>query len=314
MRDHPLKSAIQRVACEQACDVYLYAGIIDRQTCDGFINSPAEAPKAGALLMLSSFGGDAHAAFRLTRYLQDKYNGKLTLFIPTVCKSAGTLVAIGADDLVMSPHGELGPLDVQVSERDELWERRSGLVPTIALEAIREEAFAFFERSFLDLRGRSGSQITTRTAAEIASQLTIGLFEPLVRQIDPLRVADIRLSMRIAEEYGTRLQTSNVREDTIQKLVYQYPSHGFVLDKEEAANLFRKVRAPSPAELELADIIAPIVDEAIDDHALGVHLSGEEFLALLPPQDDPIDEEESQGNHSQQEEDEGENPTHSEEG
>ena len=47
-------------------------------------------------------------------------------------------------------------------------------------EAIREEAFTFFESSFLSLRARSLSQITTRTAAEIASRLAIGLFEPLL--------------------------------------------------------------------------------------------------------------------------------------
>ena len=312
MRDHPLKGAIERVVREQACDVYLYAGVIDRPTCDRIINSSPEDPNPGALLILSSFGGDAHAAFRLTRHLQDKYKGKLTLFIPTMCKSAGTLVAIGADDLVMSSHGELGPLDVQVSERDELWERRSGLVPTQALETIREEAFTFFENSFLSLRARSGSQITTRTAAEIASQLAIGLFEPLIGQIDPLRVADIRLSMRIAEEYGRRLHTRNVKEDTIHKLVYEYPSHGFVLDKEEATNLFEKVRNPTPAEIELADAIGPIVDEALDGDALALHLSDEEFLELLLPQDDQTDEE-SQDNDSQREENELETPTRSQE-
>ena len=315
MRDHPLKSAIQRVVREQNCDIYLYAGDIERQTCGRIINIGIETPRSRALLILSSFGGDAHAAYRLTRHMQDEYNGMLTLFIPTVCKSAGTLVAIGADELVMSPHGELGPLDVQVSERDELWERRSGLVPTQALETIREEAFTFFEQFFLSLIARSGSQITTITAAEIASQLTIGLFEPFVDQIDPLRVADIRLSMRIAEEYGTRLRTENVKEGTIRKLVYEYPSHGFVLDKKEAISLFENVRTPTPAEIELADVIAPIVDEALDldKDALALHLSDEEFLALLRPQDDPT-EKETQDNNSQREEDEFAKPTRSQEG
>ena len=195
-------------------------------------------------------------------------------------------MAVGADDLVMSSQGELGPLDVQVNEPDELWEHRSGLVPSQALEASREEAFTFFESSFLSLRARSGSQITTRTAAEIASRLAIGLFEPLVSQIDPLRVADIRLSMRIAEDYGRRLHTSNVKDDTIRKLVYEYPAHGFVLDREEATNLFEKVRPPTPAEVELAKQIFPLVDNALDVDALAVHLSSTEFLDLLSPEDD----------------------------
>ena len=241
--------------------------------------------------MLSTFGGDAHAAYRVTRHLRNRYRDGVILFIPTLCKSAGTLVAIGADELVMSPHGELGPLDVQVSERDEVGEFRSGLIPSQALETVREEAFAFFEDYFLKLRTRSGLQITTRTAAEIASQMTVGLLEPFVGQIDPLRVADIRLSMRIAKDYGERLRTENVRAGTIDKLVYQYPSHSSVLDWTEATKLFEEVREPTQAESELADNVASMVDESLyGEQALAVYLSGAEFLALLETPDDYTDE------------------------
>ena len=280
MSDHPLKVAVEGVVGEGACDIYLYVGTIVRSTCDDLIRDLPESPNVRALLILSSYGGDAHAAYRFTRHLQSTYRGKLTLFIPTMCKSAGTLVAIGADELVMSPRGELGPLDVQVSERDELWERRSGLVPTQALETIRQEAFTFFEQSFLKLRSRSASQITTRTAAEIASQLSVGLYSPLVAQIDPLRVADIRLSMRIAEEYGNRLSTDNVKEDTIHKLVYKYPSHGFVLDKREASSLFNRVRIPTSEENTLITELERILDD-IPESPLAACISDEKVLDIL---------------------------------
>ena len=292
MPDHPLKRAVERLVDEETCDVYLYAGSINRSTCDFLIGSCPEDPRPKALLILSSYGGDAHAAYRLTRHLQDMYKGEFTLLIPSMCKSAGTLVAIGADELVMSPLGELGPLDVQVSERDELWERRSGLVPTQALETIGDKAFSFFESAFINLRTRSGSQITTRTAAEIASRLTIGLFRPLVSQIDPLRVADILLSMRIAEEYGNILSTSNVKENSISQLVYGYPSHGYILDRREAAELFENVRSPSQPETELIELIIPIIDNVLEgEEAFGVQLSGQEFLETLSSLGDAADEE-----------------------
>ena len=324
MSDHPLKAAIQREVSDKQCDVYLYAGVITRGACDQLIDSCPEEPKRDALLILCSFGGDAHAAYRLTRQLQERYKG-LTLFIPTVCKSAGTLVAVGAHHIIMSPRGELGPLDVQVSEPDELWEHRSGLIPSQALEYIQEVAFAFFEESFLKLRARSESQIATRTAAEMASQLSNGLFEPLVGQIDPLRVADIRLSMRIAEEYGNRLRSSNVEEGTIRKLVYQYPSHGFVLDLQEARTLFKEVKLPTPAEAELAELVAPLADSVLggtgplEEPALAVHLSSEEFLALLDEEASADElqhvqsqESEEQSSLSEEEEEQLENPIPSE--
>ncbi len=40
-----------------------------------------------------------------------KYEGgRVTLWVIGPCKSAGTLVAIGAHEIAFAPHGELGPL------------------------------------------------------------------------------------------------------------------------------------------------------------------------------------------------------------
>ena len=47
---------------------------------------------------------------------------KTAYFIPRRCKSAGTLLLIGATSLIISDRGELGPLDVQLSKPDEIFE------------------------------------------------------------------------------------------------------------------------------------------------------------------------------------------------
>ena len=280
MDDHPLKQAIERVVEEQACDVYLYAGVVDKDACDSLIDDVPEEPKGKAFLILSTYGGDANAAYRLTRFLQNVYPDELVIFIPDVCKSAGTLIALGANELVFSHHGELGPLDVQLQERDEIWEYRSGLLPFKALEITCNQAFEYFEDSFLRLRASSGLQITTRTAAEIAAELAQGLVESLAGQIDPLRVADTHLWMRIAEEYGKRLckRSQNAKEDTIKKLVYEYPSHGFVLDKEEAKELFNRVREPTEAEMQLFSQVDILMEFALRGPALARLISDKEFL------------------------------------
>ena len=285
MSDNRLASAIIAVAKERKSDVYLFAGEISRQTSDNFIKCCPDKAKQKAILLLASFGGDAAAAFRITRYLQERYKKGWTLFIPAMCKSAGTIVALGASELVMSNMGELGPLDVQVSEPDELWEYRSGLIPSEALKIIQFEAFAFFEQAFLKIRASSRTQIATRTAAEIASQLTVGLFEPLISQIDPLRDAHNRLSMRIAEEYGIRLDTPNVKEKTLHKLVHQYPSHDFVVDYREAAELFHNVDLPTDAECALAQSLDPYVAQAISGDPVVLHLTNEQFLGELMEND-----------------------------
>ena len=71
------------------------------------------------------------------------------LYVSGFCKSAGTLVALGAHELTMSDHGELGPLDVQLLKKDEIWETQSGLTAMDTLSAYKLQAFEPFEEFFL---------------------------------------------------------------------------------------------------------------------------------------------------------------------
>ena len=281
MPTQELKEAILRVAEENSADVYLYAGGLHSGSVNDLINCRPENPKQDALLLLYTNGGDAHEAYKLTRFFRAQYSGEFTIFLPSVCKSAGTLVAIGADKVIMSPQGELGPLDVQISERDELWEYRSGLIPSQALKTIREEAMDFFIDCFLRLRAGTGLQLTTRTSVEMAADATIGLFEPLLRQVDPLRVAEIYLSMRIAEEYSNRLNSRNVKEGAVRKLVYEYPSHNFVIDYQEASDLFEIVELSNVAEDMLHERLQELDINPRSNQPIAACLSDPRFLQTV---------------------------------
>ncbi len=68
-----------------------------------------------AVVFLVSWGGLADAAYRTGRYLQSTYDS-ITIFIPSSCKSAGTLLAIAGKSLIMSPFGELGPFRCAVAK------------------------------------------------------------------------------------------------------------------------------------------------------------------------------------------------------
>ncbi len=60
-------------------------------------------------------GGLAIAALQIARALK-KHKGKVTVFIPHMAMSGGTLIALAADEIVMSPHAVLGPVDPQIGE------------------------------------------------------------------------------------------------------------------------------------------------------------------------------------------------------
>lgn len=63
-------------------------------------------------LMLSSPGGDGEIAVRLLRAMQARCS-RLTIIVPDMAKSAATIMCLGADELLMGPASDLGPVDPQ---------------------------------------------------------------------------------------------------------------------------------------------------------------------------------------------------------
>lgn len=257
-----LSEAVTAVSEAEDADIILYSGDIASPSDRDLVELLRDRElRPNVLFLLTTDGGSADAAYRIGRCLQQKYT-KVRLFVDSYCKSAGTLIALGADEIVMSDTAELGPLDVQLYKPDELSELTSGLTPIQALSTLQTETFKTFEQSFLKLRFRSGLQITTRTAADIAVRLTIGLFRGVYAQLDPMRLGEYQRAMLIAEHYGSRLARKNLKDSALERLIADYPSHGFVIDRCEAETLFHKVRAPSLEESLLSALVSPLVLEA----------------------------------------------------
>jgi membrane-bound ClpP family serine protease len=164
------------VAAKRDADVMLFNGEIARGVDIRLISDCVKRRRrSDVILMLITPGGDADVAYRIARCLQRKY-GRFSLYISGYCKSAGTLIALGARELIISDHGELGPLDVQMAKKDDLVQRQSGLTVMAALETLHEKAFSAFEKYFLETTAKGGGNITVNTAADIATKLTTGLF------------------------------------------------------------------------------------------------------------------------------------------
>lgn len=273
-----LTDIVQAAAEESDAEVYLYFGDLGRPFDETMMDAcPREPARPNALLFLETFGGDPGAAYRITRYLKASHsNGKLLLVVDRVCKSAGTLVALGADALIMSDRAELGPLDTQIEKPDEVGGHHSGLVVVQTLRTLQEETFRLFEDHFLKLRARSRYRITTRTTAELACTMTTGLFGPTYAQIDPIRLGENYRALQVALMYGRRLSTENVKADTIDQLISAFPSHGFVIDRLEASTLFNEVRELTAIQHQLCDYVRTVAQEALfSDEPWISHLTGD---------------------------------------
>lgn len=243
--------AIDKVIERFDADVFALSGPIDdRQRDNLFAHVKEYRKRKNVLLVLCTYGGSASAAFRMARHLKKVYE-KFTLVVFGECKSAGTLIALGADEIFMGCRGEFGPLDVQLSKEDDIVSQSSGLDISTALGFITDQAFTIFERHFVEVKERSFGVISTKTAADIATHIAVGLLSPITQQIDPLKLGEIQRAMKIAEQYGRRM---GVPDAVLRKLVHSYASHDFVIDVDEARNLF-------PCVSELDDLLTEFEEE-----------------------------------------------------
>lgn len=252
MTEEPLRSATEELLSSylEERDLLIFSGRIWEETVEEFLDkldeTPEENRKGEVSLFLTTHGGDAHAAYRMAKGVQKRYE-KLRLLVVGPCKSAGTLVAIAADTVVFGDRGEIGPLDVQVTKPDELIPLNSGLNDFQAFAIVNGWAYKNFEQFMLDIVRGSGGNISTTTACEIASQLVTGLLNPVMAQIDPYRLGEVQRKMSISKEYGGRLGR-NLQPDALERLIDSYPAHEFVIDRDEATDLFEGVEGLSREE------------------------------------------------------------------
>lgn len=244
--------AAEKYASEMDCDVLAFNGDIDMNASDVVHRKISERPahRKSLLLLLTTYGGDPHEAYRIARRILGSYES-FSVLIRGYCKSAGTLIVLGAAELIMSQQAELGPLDVQLPKQDELFSRTSGLSPTEALDVLDSRASAAFIRTFLEMKGKL--RLSTTTAADAAAAVVRGTYESVYAQIDPISLGEVNRQMRVALHYGFRLIASgkNAGEQAVVRLVSGYPSHSFVIDQLEAKELFECVRPPTAQEDEL---------------------------------------------------------------
>ena len=251
--------ASKAVAKEYNARVVVYSGYINNFGVGRLLQSLdlEEGDKSNTFLILTTDGGYANAAYRIARLLQIVSN-KFYLFVPERCKSAGTLLALGANEIFMNPIiAELGPLDVQLFQRDEIDKTRSGLVVHTALKGLADETLRAYEHSMLQIKAKSEGQISFEVASHTAVSMTIGVMSSVYAQIKPDDLGRDLRELHVATAYGERLvkHSKNAKRGAVRHLVEGYPTHDFIIDASEAGELFKAVNTPSGAVAALSNAL-----------------------------------------------------------
>jgi hypothetical protein len=164
------------------------------------------------LMVLHSSGGNVGPAYLIGKLLIEYGGGKVEIVVPRLAKSAATLLCCAANHIHMGSLSELGPIDPQFE----------GL-PALGLKsAIKHIAELVDEYP-------QATDLLSKYMSQSIQPIHLGYYE---------RVAES------AVQYAERLLHSHVAElgqapEKISRdLVYSYKDHGFVIDREEAQDIF----------------------------------------------------------------------------
>ncbi len=213
-------------------------------------------------VIVTGLGGRSEAAYLVARELRRRF-ARLTAYVPFEAKSATTLLCLAADELVLGDLGELGPLDHQYEEKQkaDYPMNISQLLPGMALRQLQQEVMEVYDTAVARIVKASG--LRPFEAGSKAAELIGGLYAPLLGQLDPARLADCARGLGVGKAYAERMLQryrpalyAERGEALLRRLIHGYPTHGFVLDREELEDLGLPNRPPDATE-------APVLDQLI---------------------------------------------------
>lgn len=144
------------------CYISGIAALINRDDTVFLLDLLHNIPRGGDLdLMLHTAGGDIDAAEKLISIIRTWVgNGYLRVIVPDFAKSAGTLMALGADQIVMGDTSELGPID-----------------PQVILNDGRGNLISHSVQSYLDAY-EAHSAALQKNPGDVAAQIMLGRLDP----------------------------------------------------------------------------------------------------------------------------------------
>lgn len=179
-------------------------------------------------LWLYTRGGDMNVPWPLINAIRS-YADKVNVLVPFRAHSAGTLIALGADKIVMSPSAELSPVDPTTANQ---FNPRDPSNPQSVLGISVEEVTAFIEmaKENIGVEGNPNVVSILQTLTKDISPIALGNVHRTYTQIRDVSRKLLGLHMDISKE--------EVRvTDIIDKLTKKLYSHLHAINRREAHDL-----------------------------------------------------------------------------
>lgn len=184
--------------------------------------------------MIISNGGDPITSLRIMGLLRERFE-KVSVLLPYVAYSAATILSLGADELVMHPYSNIGPVDPQLSAPHRM---PSGA--TEQLEFSSEDIVNYIEFLKSDVKADKEQMKTA--------------IPPLMEQVGALNIGrskrSQRLSFSLSEKMlGFHIVKKKKIKEIAKALNSSYYHHGYAVGRLEAQKMGLPVTLPE-GELE----------------------------------------------------------------
>ena len=180
--------------------------------------------------IIISNGGDPITSLRIISLLRERFK-KISVLLPYVAYSAATILALGADEIVMHPYSNLGPVDPQ-------------LTISHSNEKGIQEQLHFSSEDLINYIGFLKQDVGVTDQEYIVSAI-----QPLLKDIGALPIGSAKrsqqLSLSLSEKMlSLHIKDSNKARNIARALNSSYYHHGYAVGRKEAKEIGLNVLSP----------------------------------------------------------------------
>lgn len=193
-------------------------------------------------IFLCSNGGSGTVPWRLVSLFRE-FAKAFNVLIPYRAYSAASLIALGADEIIMHPFAELGPIDPTVSNEFNPVETSTGRRLGISVEDVK--AYVNFIKSTVGITHEDELIKAIEILAQQVHPLALGNVERFISQ-------SRMIARKILETHINKIDKHTI-DEIVENMASKLYFHGHPINRREAKDdLKLKVNLDLSAELETA--------------------------------------------------------------
>lgn len=192
-------------------------------------------------VLIHTNGGHPNTAYLLIQQIR-KFAKNVNFLIPHHAYSGGTLMALGANQIIMGPYASLGPIDLQLF---------GGRLPLLNIDKYVEFV-------------KHAKEITSdNRVGEVEGRFSTELLLQLTKEIPPTKIGELFRLRKLSEYYAKILLSDymfanlDYRQKNVERIVKRlnsdYPDHSFDIDINIAKGLGLEVNLMKPDLFYLTD-------------------------------------------------------------